>query len=79
MSDKFSKAMGLAEVSPTNIEDTLLVARPVTEEHRSRKAHTFLKPSEYETFIARIGRETVSSALRDLILAFNARNDGKNQ
>jgi len=79
MSDKFSKAMGLAEISPTNIEDTLLVTRPVTEEHRSRKAHTFLKPSEYETFVARIGRETVSSALRDLVLAFNARDDGKNQ
>ena len=79
MSDKFSKAMGLAEVSPTNIEDTLLVTRPVTEEHRSRKAHTFLKPSEYDKFIARIGRKTVSSALRDLILEFNAQDDGKNQ
>jgi len=70
MADKFSKAMGLAEVSPANIEETHIVARAPAEEHRSRKAHTFLKPSEFEAFVARIGRESVSSALRDLVLDF---------
>ena len=69
--------MGLAETSPANIEDTLLVARPQSIEHRSRKAHTFLKPSEYEAFIARIGRQPVSSVLRELVLEFIKRHDSK--
>lgn len=66
--------MGLAEASPAKIEETLLVARPELLEIRSRKVHTFVKPSEYEEFISRIGRNSVSSVLRDLVLEFNRRN-----
>ena len=74
MSDKFSKALGLAETSPANIEDTLLVARPESVEIRNRKAHTFLKPSEYDAFIALIGRKSVSSVMRALVLDFIKRH-----
>jgi len=80
MSDKFAKAhlsraMGLAEVSRANVEDTLLVARPEQMELRSRKVHTYLKPTEYDAFVRHIGRETLSNALRDLVLDFNRRQD----
>ncbi len=74
MSDKFSHALGLAEASPANVEDTLLVQRHKPVELRSRKAHTFLKPSEYDALIARIGREPVSAVLRELVLDFIRRN-----
>lgn len=64
----------LAEISPANIEDTHIVSRATPEELRSRKVHTYLKPSEYDAFVAVIGRETLSNALRDLVIDFNRRN-----
>ena len=67
--------MGLAEVSRANIEETHIVSRNAPEELRSRKVHTYLKPSEYDAFVRHIGRETLSNALRDLVLDFNRRHD----
>lgn len=78
MSDKFSKAVDLAESSPANIENTLLIARSIQPEQRSRRAHTHLKPSEYDTFVSHIGRETVSNVVRELILEFNRRHHDAN-
>ncbi len=73
MTDKFAKAVGMADTSPTNIEDTLIVARPKKPEHRTARAYTHLKPSEFETFTGHIGRQSVSDALRNLVIEFNAR------
>ncbi len=73
MPDKFAHALSLAEANPANTEDTLLVARVEKLEHRSRKVHTYLKPSEFDALVSHIGRETLSNALRDLVLEFNAR------
>ena len=73
MSDKFAKAVGLAEVSPANIEDTLIVARPEAVAYRTARAYTRLKQAEYDAFVALIGRRSISDALRDLVLDFNAR------
>lgn len=79
MSDKFSKAVELAKANPANLEDTLVVKRPSQAEHRSRKVHTYLKPSEFDAFVRLIGRETLSNALRDLVLHFNNRSDEQEQ
>lgn len=60
-------------MSPANIEDTLIVSRPETVELRTARAHTRLKPSELEIFTSHIGRQSVSDALRSLVLDFNRR------
>jgi hypothetical protein len=77
---KFDKAMMMAETADTHIEETFIVSpaelkqKPVIEK-RSRKVHTYLKPSEYDAFVSHIGRETFSNALRELVLAFNKKQD----
>ena len=73
---KFTKALDMAEGQEVNFKDAILttpsqVKKAKLIEKRSRKVHTYIKPSEYEAFVAHIGRETCSNALRDLILAFN--------
>jgi len=69
--------MTMAEGQEVNFADAVL-ARPgqikpdmPQPEKRSRKVHTYLKPSEYDAFISHIGRETLSNALRELVLDFN--------
>lgn len=70
--------MGLAESSPANVEDTLIVARPEKPEFRTARASTRLKPSEFEVFTSHIGRQSVSDALRSLVLDFNHRKAAQN-
>ena len=41
------------------------------EEKRTKGRSVYLKPSEYEEFVGKIGRESFSDAVRDLILKFN--------
>jgi hypothetical protein len=81
--DKFAKAVMMAESADTKIEETFIVSpselleKPQVEK-RSRKVHTYLKPSEYDAFVAQIGRESFSNALRDLVLAFNQQHHEQN-
>jgi hypothetical protein len=75
MSDKFAKAVGMADASPTNIEDTLIVARAETPERLTARAYIRLKPSEFKVFKTHIGRQSISDALRALVIEFNARKD----
>ena len=68
--------MHMAEGQEVNFKDAVLttpgqIKKSKQIEKRSRKVHTYLKPSEYEAFVGHIGRETFSNALRDLVLAFN--------
>ena len=76
MKNKFAKAMHMAEGQEVNFKDAVLttpgqIKKSKQIEKRSRKVHTYLKPSEYDCFVSHIGRETFSNALRDLVLAFN--------
>ena len=81
--NKFAKAMSMAEGQEVNFADAVLASpeqikpdMPKTEK-RSRKVHTYLKPSEYEAFISYIGRETLSNALRQLVLDFNRKRNAE--
>ncbi len=44
--------------------------KPQVEEFNTARMHTYIKPSEYEAFLELIGREPVSSVVRQLILKF---------
>jgi len=73
---KFTKALDMAEGQEVNFSDAVLttpgqIKKAKLAEKRSRKVHTYLKPSEYACFVSHIGRETFSNALRHLVLAFN--------
>ena len=77
---KFTKALNMAEGQEVNFEDAVLttpgqVKKVKLVEKKSRKLHTYLKPSEYEVFVSHIGRETFSEALRKLVLTFNKKQN----
>ncbi len=79
---KFTKALDMAEGQEINFEHAVLttpsqVKKTKLIEKRSRKVHTYIKPSEYEYFVSHIGRETFSNALRKLILTFNKKQNEK--
>jgi hypothetical protein len=75
--DKFASVIDLADrteprpgiVVVSRPEHLIKAALPPVE-HRTRKTHTYLKPSEYDALVARVGRRSASDALRDLVLAF---------
>jgi len=82
--NKFAKALDMAEGQEVNFKQAVLttpnqVKKDRQIEKRSRKVHTYLKPSEYDFFISHIGRETFSNALRDLVLDFNKQKNEQNQ
>jgi len=56
----------------------MVVGRADPIEYRTRKVHTFLKPSEYKEFLSYIGRSPVSPVMRDLVLDFNRRKAAQN-
>ena len=77
---KFTKALDMAEGQEVNFSDAVLttpsqVKKAKLVEKKSRKLHTYIKPSEYEVFVSHIGRETFSEALRKLVLAFNKKKN----
>ncbi len=77
---KFTKALDMAEGQEVNFKDAVLttpsqVKKTKPFEKRSRKVHCHIRPSEYEEFISHIGRETLSDALRKLILASNKKKN----
>ena len=72
----------MAEGQEVDFADAVLVKPRQIKPHmpepekRSRKVHTYLKPSEYDVLLSHIGRETLSNALRGLVIDFN---DKKNE
>jgi len=75
------KAVSIADESGgLNLEDSVMVkpeqvkkTKSSTEKRTANKM-VYLRESEMEEFLSKIGRKTFSDAARELILAFNAKN-----
>ena len=68
-----------AQAGKINLESTVLMTPEQLQPREKRTAGrmVYITPSEMEKFLSMIGRETYSNAVRDLILAFIKKNNGK--
>jgi predicted RNA-binding protein YlqC (UPF0109 family) len=73
--DKFAKAISMSDRTEARAEAAIMTTPgklridPTVEKH-SRKVHTFLRPTEYDKLVARIGRQPLSHVLRKLVTDF---------
>lgn len=74
--DKLLKAADEAKDKKADL--TAEVKRTSTEEKRTKKVGSYIKPSEEEKFLSLIGRKSTSDAIRELILDFNKKNTSMN-
>lgn len=82
--NKFAKDISFAETQSVNFDQTILarpsqVKRDSGQEYCTRKINSHIKQSEYQCFVSHIGRTSVSSALRQLVIDFNQKQDAKKQ
>lgn len=72
--DLFKKAIADAGTEGAVVENIVLVNQKqfqgIKKDPRLKKAHTYLRESEYKKFLSLIGRESFSDMTRELILLF---------